>query len=141
MPSLTDPWPPAPKPDHASLDYATLTDFLVKSGIGLGVITMLDTEYSLPAEQWITGKFAKAFTTVLTKLEFNYRPESRDCDDFARLAGAYVQLLHSRNTSNVGAYQYQPRLRVIAPIGHTYTLLGAYRNVKGTSYSQGARLW
>lgn len=59
-----------------------------------------DTAYALPAEEWLDG----TFSTDLEKYQYEFKTsgwvnEENDCDDFARNAANFAQVLH-HNTSN-----------------------------------------
>lgn len=56
-----------------------------------------DREYMHPTKGWILGDFANALRVLLSELEqTTYRIQSNDCDDFARLAAWFAQMLHNR---------------------------------------------
>lgn len=57
--------------------------------------SLADRAYAMPSHQWLLGPFAASLGT----LQFEFRvkqwsAEDNDCDDFARLAASFAQVLH-----------------------------------------------
>jgi hypothetical protein len=78
-----------------------LGDFLENCQIGTWV-NLPDTQYSLPAEDWLSGSFASGLGSLLGQLGFAWSAEKMDCDDFARFAASYAALLHSKSGNKTG---------------------------------------
>lgn len=56
-----------------------------------------DAKYVLPAKSWIEVEFSRALERFYDALKVAYwLDESNDCDDFARGAAYFAQLLHAR---------------------------------------------
>ena len=73
-----------------TLSAFDLREFLLGQGIPDSAIKLRDTEYVLPTSRWVTEVFAPWFERKLISENYTYRPNSRDCDKFARKAAAYV---------------------------------------------------
>ena len=56
-------------------------------------LVMADDRYVLPARDWFVGTFAHSLRQLMDGLNFRYLEGAQDCDDFARFAAAYAQLL------------------------------------------------
>lgn len=66
-----------------------LRDFILAQGVPASAVQFLrDSEYVLPTARWVTGVFGPWFTADLAGKGYTYRPNSRDCEDFARRAAA-----------------------------------------------------
>ncbi len=66
--------------------------------------SLADRAYALPTRRWMLGPFADA----LRRLQFEFRvnkwtAEDNDCDDFARLAAAFAQVLHANTPDRPAA--------------------------------------
>lgn len=77
-----------------------------------------DSVYALPEEQWLRTRFATALRTFYQAVEHTlWTAEQSDCDDFARLAGAFASARHNRSAAGevretglaFGEYWYQRR--------------------------------
>lgn len=73
-----------------------LSVFLESQGIDARSINLLDEDYSLPDPEWVSGKLAHSWATLINSLGFKYADETRDCDDFAAGARWWAQYLQSR---------------------------------------------
>jgi len=95
MADLNAPWPPAPKPDHATITADEVVALLQQEGVPKDRIHLMNLEYSLPTHDWVHGPFASGFTNLVRSLNFTPQADNRNCKDFARLATGYAQYLHS----------------------------------------------
>lgn len=57
---------------------------------------ILDAQFVMPKTDWVETVFADALTSLVRQLDYVYKAEARDCDDFARFAAWYMGYLHSR---------------------------------------------
>jgi hypothetical protein len=81
---------------RAQLEY-----FLHSAGIRGYQEIFADVAYALPSEQWLGQGFANALLKFFTELKTaKYSAEGNDCDDFARGAAWFAQLLHRRTPHN-----------------------------------------
>lgn len=77
------------------LSASELTMECAVAGFANASIDVVDRAYACPTEAFLEGAFASAlrslqwFFKVLT-----WSAEANDCDDFARLAAAFAQILH-----------------------------------------------
>ena len=60
-------------------------------------LSIADRAYACPAKEWVTGPFSSALWRLQTELEIDrWLEEANDCDDFARVAAGFAQILHRR---------------------------------------------
>lgn len=72
-------------------------------GVAAAAVLMADDAYLLPSRAWITTVFAPAWArTKLLLGTTEYRVDSNDCDDYARLCAGYAQLLNNRTLREYG---------------------------------------
>lgn len=81
-----------------------LLERLADAGVSIYNPSIADRVYVLPTRQWVAGPFAEALRT----LQFEFRvkrwtAEDNDCDDFARLAAAFAQVLHTNTPGHAPA--------------------------------------
>lgn len=72
-----------------------LQAYLWQAGYETGTWSCADRQYVMPTRDFLTGAFAAALWSFLTFFKLTtWIEESHDCDDFARLASAFAQILH-----------------------------------------------
>jgi len=77
---------------------STLLQVSIAAGVPDGGSLLYgDEAYRLYTEHDVTVKLATQIDDVLTQLNFTYRPEIRDCDDFALFTHGWSVLLNALN--------------------------------------------
>ncbi len=62
-----------------------------------------DETYSLPDKTWLFGDFAAALKNFQFKFGvMGYRPSNNDCDNFAKIAVCFADILHSYSKIDTG---------------------------------------
>ena len=74
-----------------------LQEALWQAGYTTGDWSAADRRYAMPTREFLHGAFAAALASFLYFFELRtWISEANDCDDFARLAAAFAQILHVR---------------------------------------------
>jgi hypothetical protein len=77
------------------IDSDQLQAYLWQAGYETGTWSVADRSYAMPTRQFLTGAFAAALFSFLQFFNLlKWIEEAHDCDDFARLAAAFAQILH-----------------------------------------------
>lgn len=77
---------------------------LIENGFNNRNFAITDSDFALPAEQWVKTTFSSAFLNFLFKIKADIgSEEDNDCDDFALAAVFFAKLLHHR-TKNKPEY-------------------------------------
>ena len=75
---------------------------LTDAGVAFGAHILIgDEKYRLFTEQDVTTRLAPAVGNVFFRLNWSYKAEKRDCDDFARFASAWAQFLSGENPGDL----------------------------------------
>lgn len=85
---------------------AQLGNFLVGQNIA-GIFLLPDDNYACPSEHWVTKVFPSAFrkfkASIAQGVSLEWGVDIFDCDDFARLAASYAELLHRATKTRLEA--------------------------------------
>jgi len=80
---------------------AELENLLMENGVTC-MGHFADSSYNVTTQSFINGTFSEAWFRLMNGLGLSYKAESYDCDDFAKLAAAYAQILHGRTHRDSG---------------------------------------
>jgi hypothetical protein len=73
-----------------------LREYLIGLGINRDNITITDEFLRLPDPTWVTDEFSTWFAKLLNVTKYDYRLETRDCENFAEFARVWAQYTHSK---------------------------------------------
>lgn len=68
---------------------------LAGAGVPTSAIKLADSFYALPSEQDIRQRLAESFTSILGQMDYVFKSESQDCDNFAMGAVWWAQHFHA----------------------------------------------
>jgi hypothetical protein len=86
------------------LTSSQLAEALNAAGIYPTQWSLADRAYALPTRQWVLGAYAEALRRLQFEFAVNHwTAEDNDCDDFARLAAAFAQILHTNTAGHPAA--------------------------------------
>lgn len=81
--------------DAKVIDSNQLQAYLWQAGYETGTWSVADRMYAMPTREFLTGAFAAALWSFLSFFKLiQWIEEAHDCDDFARLAAGFAQILH-----------------------------------------------
>ena len=84
------------------IDSNKLIEILTKANILPSATWIVDRSYSVPSKNWIINTLGPTLRNFQAQLGVNtWTEDVQDCDDFARLAAAYVQFLHYRTLGQI----------------------------------------
>jgi hypothetical protein len=86
--------------EFLNLSRGRIITALLALNVPVAAIQLADDYYVCPKRDWITGDFAAEWSGILTQLGARYRPEDRDCDDFARGAAYWAAEFWSQTPDN-----------------------------------------
>ncbi len=81
-----------------SVEATELESLALEAGFAcLSGASIADRSYALPSKRWVVGDYFEALWAFQHALMVGkWKEEENDCDDFARMAAAFAQLLHHR---------------------------------------------
>lgn len=79
-----------------SASNPTIEAFLFSQGISPNSVFLPDSEYALPAADWISSEFHPAWIAFRDSMLGMYEAEDTDCDDFALGASFFAKYLHRK---------------------------------------------
>lgn len=122
--------PPAPAATASFISSSEVSSNLMETFSAIG--NTADDSYVLPSHDWINHEFRGAWLEFKTSLG-EWQDNENDCDDFARGAAFFAQLLHhntplhrARTALAFGEFWYRPRTGG----GHAVNFY-LYRDLKG----------